>query len=188
MVQWMSRLGTSGKVDPVVRKANKSYPATVTLGLDVAYRGARTLLHKEVAATTGEVDARARPRTSVASMGQDVHLHGRKAWRNSSAPPQKPGAAQSVQNSARNDGQGRVGRQAAPPLSTLLRPCPTCWPFQHRWQLRTEGPSCTASRLTGTTQPGLVSTILRDQEPNHVLEPRTLQRGIRSQKRRADAG
>ena len=153
----------------VVRKANKSYPATVTLGLDVVYTDPQGIvLHskKLQSATTGEVDARAETceisgldtvaKEVIATVVEGVAL--------------QLGTATKIREQAqfRKTQRGATGQAGSftqvPPPSAAV-PNPPGAPAG----AASEGSSPPPAVPTETTQLSF-RTILRDQKQNHVLE------------------
>ena len=153
----------------VVRKANKSYPATVTLGLDVVYTDPQGIvLHskKLQSATTGEVDARAETceisgldtvaKEVIATVVEGVAL--------------QLGTATKIREQAqfRKTQRGATGQAGSftqvPPPSAAVTNTPGA-----PAGAASEGSSPPPAVPTETTQLSF-RTILRDQKQNHVLE------------------
>lgn len=156
----------------IVRKANKSYPATVTLGLDFSYtdqHGAVLHSKKLQSVITGEVDARA---DSCDISGLDKVAHEVIATVVEGVA-QQLGTATKIREQAqfRKPPHGATAQSApmqpALPASTAspntsVPPAPVV--------PANEASSPTASVApSGTTQLSF-RTILRDQNQNHVLE------------------
>lgn len=158
----------------VVRKANKSYPATVTLGLDVAYTEPQgTLLHtkKLQSVTTGEVDARAETCdiSGLDKVAKDVIstvVEGVAQQLGTSTKIRELAQSRKAQRGttlkAASVGQAAPPSLPDPALSNMPAvPAPVA--------AATEGTSAPPVASTGTTQLSF-RTILRDQNQNHVLE------------------
>ena len=157
----------------VVRKANKSYPATVTLGLDVAYTDPQgTVLHnkKLQSVTTGEVDARADTcdvsgldkvakeviATVVEGVAQQLGTATKIREQAQSRKVQRGTTAQA--------GSVAQGTPSPAPAAALSKA-----PVDSTPVAGTEASPQPAAATTGTTQLSF-RTILRDQNQNHVLE------------------
>ena len=155
----------------VARKANKAYPATVALGLDVAYTDSQgTALHskKLQSVTTGEVEARA----------ESCDLTGLDTVAKAVIATVVEGVAQQLGTATRIREQAQInktqrGAVAQPAAPTPLPPPATT--LSNRTEIpapaaaATEQPTPTAALSTGTTQLSF-RTILRDQNQNHILE------------------
>ena len=157
----------------VVRKANKSYPATVTLGLDVVYTDPQgTVLHskKLQSVTTGEVDARADTcdvsgldkvakeviATVVEGVAQQLGTATKIREQAQSRKVQQGTTAQA--------GSVAQGTPSSAPAAALSKA-----PVDSPPVAGTEASPQPAAATTGTTQLSF-RTILRDQNQNHVLE------------------
>ena len=153
----------------VVRKANKSYPATVTLGLDVAYTDLQgTLLQnkKLQSVATGEVEARAetcdvRGLDVVARQVIGTVVEGVAEHLGTSTKIREH--AQFKKNQRGTTAQGAPVAQV-PPFSLPVAPLSNA-------PVATvpEGVPPAPAATTGTTHLSF-RTILRDQNQNHVLE------------------
>ena len=153
----------------VVRKANKSYPATVTLGLDVAYTDLQgTLLQnkKLQSVATGEVEARVetcdvRGLDVVARQVIGTVVEGVAEHLGTSTKIREH--AQFKKNQRGTTAQGAPVAQV-PPFSLPVAPLSNA-------PVATvpEGVPPAPAATTGTTHLSF-RTILRDQNQNHVLE------------------
>ena len=158
----------------VVRKANKSYPATVTLGLDVAYTEPQgTVLHskKLQSVTTGEVDARAETcdlsgldkvaKAVIATVVEGV--------------AQQLGTATKIREQAQFRKTQRGTTALAGSVAKAVPPSRPAPPLSNvpavsaPVEAATASLSAAPSAPTGTTQLSF-RTILRDQNQNPVLE------------------
>ena len=150
----------------VVRKANKSYPATVTLGLDVAYTDLQgTLLQNKncKSVATGEVEARGdMRRQGTRCCGQASHRHSRGRRGRTPWDLYKNTGTRPVQKTQRGTtAQGAPVAQVPPSLCPLR-------PVQCAGGNCAEGvPRHQPRRPVRRTLS--FRTILRDQNQNHVL-------------------
>ena len=156
----------------VVRKANKSYPATMTLGLDVAYTDLQgTVLHskKLQSATTGEVDARAETcdisgLDKVAKEVIATVVEGVAQQLGTATKIREQAQFRKTQRGATI--QGGSSPQIAPSSAALpnvpMVPASVV-------AAGTEASTSPPAVQTGKTQLSF-RTILRDQNQNHVLE------------------
>lgn len=161
----------------VVRKANKSYPATVTLGLDVAYTDPQgTVLHskKLQSVTTGEVDARAETcdisgLDKVAKEVIATVVEGVAQQLGTSTKIREQAQFRKTQRGTKVQG-GSVAQER--PSSLPAEPLPNAPVASGPAAGTTEGvapPPPPPVATTGATQLSF-RTILRDQNQNHVLE------------------
>lgn len=154
----------------VVRKANKSYPATVTLGLDVAYSDLQgALLHskKLQSVATGEVEARAetcdvKGLDTVARQVIATVVEGIAQQLGTSAKIREQAQFRKTQRGTTAQGGGPVTQ--VPPPSLPAAPLSNA-PVTTVTDNVPQAPAAT----TGTTQLSF-RTILRDQNQNQVLE------------------
>lgn len=158
----------------VARKANKSYPATVTLGLDVAYTDPQgTVLHskKLQSVTTGEVDARAETCdiSGLDKVAKDVIATVVEGV------AQQLGTATKIREQAqlRTTQRGTTAQVGSvvpvPPPSLPAVPSSNVPGASVPVAAATESVPTASSATPGTTQLSF-RTILRDQNQNHVLE------------------
>jgi len=156
----------------IARKANKSYPATVTLGLDFSYtdhEGAVLHSKKLQSVITGEVDTRADTCdiSGVDKVAQEVIARVVEGM------AQQLGTATKIREQGQFKKTSRTATaqpapvQTAPPVSAALSnssgsPTPVV-PAR-------EASQPTASASSGGTTQLSFRTILRDQNQNHVLE------------------
>lgn len=161
----------------VPRKANKSYPATVTVGLDFAYtdeQGAVLHSKKLQSSATGEVEARA---DSCEISGLDKVVQEAAATV-VEGMAQQLGTATKIREQAQFKKAGRTapaqsahmspGLPASPPTSEVpVEPAPAPQPSQ----MPPPAPS-EAAAITAPSGPTKLSfrTIIRDDNQNHVLE------------------
>ncbi|MGC3974373.1 MAG: caspase family protein [Nitrospira sp.] len=157
----------------VVRKANKSYPATVTIGLDVAYTDLQgTVLHskKLQSVTTGEVDARAETCdiTGLDKVAKEVIatvVEGVAKQLGTSTKIREQAQFRKTQRGTTAQA-GSVAQ--VPPSSLTVAPLSNA-PVASAPPLATEGAPPAPAATNGTTQLSF-RTILRDQNQNQVLE------------------
>ncbi|ULA59409.1 MAG: hypothetical protein LZF60_130013 [Nitrospira sp.] len=158
----------------VVRKANKSYPATVTVGLDVAYTDPQgTVLHskKLQSVTTGEVDARAETCdiSGLDKVAKDVIatvVEGVAQQLGTATKIREQAQFQKTQRGATaQTGSFAQGSLPSPPAAALSNAPVVSSPMA----ATTEDSAPPRAAPTASTQLSF-RTILRDQNQNHVLE------------------
>ena len=157
----------------IPRKANKSYPATVTLGMEFSYtddRGAVLVSKKLQSAATGEVEARAE---SCAISGLDK-VAEEAAAKLVEGMAQQLGTATKIREQA----QFRKGGDRGPLLPASVPPAaPAAAPLAATPAVppvagSTPQAAAPASVIpSGSTQLSF-RTIIRDDNQNHVLEQR----------------
>jgi hypothetical protein len=157
----------------IPRKANKSYPATVTLGMEFSYtddRGAVLVSKKLQSAATGEVEARAE---SCAISGLDK-VAEEAAAKLVEGMAQQLGTATKIREQA----QFRKGGDRGPLLPASVPPAaPAAAPLAATPAVppvagSTPKAAAPASVIpSGSTQLSF-RTIIRDDNQNHVLEQR----------------
>lgn len=158
----------------VVRKANKSYPATVTLGLDVAYADpAGVVLHtkKLQSVITGEVDARAETCdiSGLDTVAKDVIttvVEGIAQQLGTATKIREQAQFKKAQRGATVSGGSFAQSAPPPPPAVTASRAPIAPPPVAAGM---DGVPPASSPPAGTTQLSF-RTILRDQNQNHVLE------------------
>lgn len=162
----------------IPRKANKSYPATVTLGIDFSYtdqQGTNLLSKKMQSAATGEVETRA---DSCAVSGLD-HVAQEAAAKIVEGMARQLGTATKIREQAQFKKIGDRGMTAAapvpsstpevsPPAASPVAQVPPVQPVPGSTP-QTVAPD--AGVRSGSTQLSF-RTIIRDENQNHVLEQR----------------
>ena len=157
----------------IPRKANKSYPATVTLGMEFSYtddRGAVLVSKKLQSAATGEVEARAE---SCAISGLDK-VAEEAAAKLVEGMAQQLGTATKIREQAqfrKGGDRGTLLPASVPPAAPAAAPL-AATPAVPPVAGSTPQAAAPASVIpSGSTQLSF-RTIIRDDNQNHVLEQR----------------
>ena len=157
----------------IPRKANKSYPATVTLGMEFSYtddRGAVLVSKKLQSAATGEVEARAE---SCAISGLDK-VAEEAAAKLVEGMAQQLGTATKIREQAqfrKGGDRGTLLPASVPPAAPAAAPL-AATPAVPPVAGSTPQAAASASVIpSGSTQLSF-RTIIRDDNQNHVLEQR----------------
>ncbi len=157
----------------IPRKANKSYPATVTLGMEFSYtddRGAVLVSKKLQSAATGEVEARAE---SCAISGLDK-VAEEAAAKLVEGMAQQLGTATKIREQAqfrKGGDRGTLLPASVPPAAPAAAPLAAA-PAVPPVAGSTPQAAAPASLIpSGATQLSF-RTIIRDDNQNHVLEQR----------------
>ncbi len=157
----------------IPRKANKSYPATVTLGMEFSYtddRGAVLVSKKLQSAATGEVEARAE---SCAISGLDK-VAEEAAAKLVEGMAQQLGTATKIREQAqfrKGGDRGTLLPASVPPAAPAAAPL-AATPAVPPVAGSTPQVAAPASVIpSGSTQLSF-RTIIRDDNQNHVLEQR----------------
>ncbi len=157
----------------IPRKANKSYPATVTLGMEFSYtddRGAVLVSKKLQSAATGEVEARAE---SCAISGLDK-VAEEAAAKLVEGMAQQLGTATKIREQAqfrKGGDRGTLLPASVPPAAPAAAPL-AATPAVPPVAGSTPKAAAPASVIpSGSTQLSF-RTIIRDDNQNHVLEQR----------------
>jgi hypothetical protein len=157
----------------IPRKANKSYPATVTLGMEFSYtddRGAVLVSKKLQSAATGEVEARAE---SCAISGLDK-VAEEAAAKLVEGMAQQLGTATKIREQAqfrKGGDRGTLLPAAVPPAAPAAAPLAATPAVPPVAGSTPQAAAPDSAIPSGSTQLSF-RTIIRDDNQNHVLEQR----------------